>query len=119
MKIIKNENTEWTIADGYKKKIFFDEDDLHQPGTLAQIVVVEPGSEVKPHYHAGAFEVIYVVEGNALMIIKGEIVHTAPGDIILTEPDDIHSVKNDSDKAWKVFVFKTNHESGDSIWLDK
>jgi len=119
MKIIKNENTEWTIADGYKKKIFFREDDLHQDGTLAQIVVVEPGSEVKPHFHAEAYEVIYVVEGEALMSLKDETINTKPGDIILTEPNDIHSVKNNSDKPWKVFVFKTNNIIGDSVWLDK
>ena len=118
MKIIKAENADWTLADGYRKKIFFGENDLAQKGALAQIVVVDPGHEVKPHYHQKTYEAIYVVEGMAKFTINDTVHETAPGDIILTEPNDVHSVNNNSDKPWKVFVFKTNNVPDDSIWLD-
>ncbi len=119
MKIIKNENADWQIRESYRKKIFFDEKDMAQPGTLAQMVRVDPGDKVEPHYHHSTYEVIYVVEGEAQMTIKDQTTQTLPGDLILTEPGDVHSVHNNSDRPWKVIVFKTNHKPDDSTWIDQ
>lgn len=118
MKIVKLLSENWIQADGYRKNVMVSPDELKQKGSLAQIVVVGPGSQVKPHYHKKTCEIICVIEGQAMVSINDKSVLTRPHDIILTEPNDIHSVDNNGDADWKAIVFKTNASSNDSYWVE-
>ena len=116
MKIVKLLSENWIQADGYRKNVMLNSDELKQKGSLAQIVVVGPGSKVKPHYHKKTYEIICVIEGQALVSVNDKSVITKPHDMILTEPNDVHSVENDGETDWKAIVFKTNAAEDDSYW---
>lgn len=51
MKLVELKKDNWIQADGYRKSILLTAKDFNQEGCLAQIVVGEPGSKIKPHYH--------------------------------------------------------------------
>lgn len=117
MKFIKSHEGKWLQGKGYKKKILLENNDLNSPGTLIQIVAIEPGSEVMPHYHKKMTEVFHILEGEGTMVIEDKTFHLAPGDILTCEPHKIHSAKNTTISIFKYIVFKTNAENEDSYWI--
>jgi len=119
MKLIRRESNNWVQADGYRKNILMTENEIGVKGSLTQIVVVEAGSQVKPHYHKRTSELIYVIEGDCLFTVNDRTFPLQTGDLLLTEPGDIHSLVNDGPSAWQALVFKINAVADDSFWLDK
>ena len=119
MKLIKADTNNWIHADGYRKNILMTGDQIGAKGNLAQIVVVEAGSRVKPHYHKRTSELIYITEGSCLFTVNDSTFPLKPGDLLLTEPGDIHSLVNDGQTAWRALVFKVNAVANDSFWLEK
>jgi quercetin dioxygenase-like cupin family protein len=119
MRLINSSANNWIQADGYRKNILMTENEIGAKGSLAQIVVVEAGSKVKPHYHKQTSELIYVTDGSCLFTINDETFPLQIGDLLLTEPGDIHGLVNDGPSTWKALVFKINAVANDSFWLDK
>jgi len=113
---IKDEN--WIVGKAYKKQILADDTDFQSTGNLAQVVVIEPGSTVKPHYHKHTFEFYYVMEGRCKITIGNSVSELGWGDMMLTEPGDVHSVFNCTDSDFVVLVFKSNAKKDDTYWLE-
>jgi quercetin dioxygenase-like cupin family protein len=106
---------EWIEGAGYKKRILATPDELG-PGSLAQIVRIEPGNTVKPHHHGQTTEFFYILKGTATLTIAGEEHEAKPGDTYITKPGDMHSVKNNGKEDFELIVFKSNWREDDSYW---
>ncbi len=116
MKNIKVDPSKWISGKGYKKQILASPDDLDSGGTLAQIVEIEAGSVVEDHYHKETYEFYHVIEGEVTFEINGEVTKLKQGDMMITEPGDVHSVRNESERLFRILVFKTNVVEDDIYW---
>jgi quercetin dioxygenase-like cupin family protein len=116
MKYIPPSTESWVEGRGYKKQVLLTESDLLCPGTLVQLVVIEPHSEVPFHYHEKMTEVFHIIEGTGSMTVAGQTFNLGPGDTLTTEPQELHNAINSSDSPLRYVVFKTNATEGDSVW---
>ena len=116
MKYIPPSAERWIQGRGYKKQILLTESGLRCPGTLVQLVVIEPHAEVPFHYHNKITEVFHIIAGTGSMTVAGKTVALSPGDTLTTEPQELHNAVNTSDAPLRYMVFKTNATEGDSVW---
>lgn len=116
MKYIQSHDENWIEGRGYRKQILLREESLNCPGTLVQLVVIEPYAKVPFHHHKKMTEVFHVLEGTGSMVIGGQTFELKPGDTLTTEPNESHNAMNSSDVPLKYIVFKTNVVEGDSYW---
>ena len=117
MKKINVTAQNWVEAPGYKKQLLLSEKELRCNGTRVQMVVIPPHSTIENHYHKTSREFYYVLQGGCLLTINNETLRLSVGDMLLTEPDDVHKLINDSDKEFKLLVFKTNATEQDTYWI--
>ncbi len=108
--------SEWIQGEGYRKKVLYDEEDLGMDGTKVQVVEIESGNKVEPHYHKKQTEVFSIQNGEAVMGIGEEEYLAQEGDVLICKPGDLHYTKNDSSETFRLIVFKTNYEEEDSYW---
>ena len=116
MKFMPPSTENWIQGRGYKKQILLAESDLHCAGTLVQLVVIDPHSEVPFHRHRKMTEVFHIIEGTGSMTVAGTTFDLGPGDTLTTEPNELHNAINSSDVPLKYIVFKTNVTDGDCVW---
>ena len=118
MKYIKSkeifEKSGWIKEKGYKKKILLDEQDLKRQGSVLQMNIVEPNTNLASHHHKKMTEAVYVLSGEASLVINGKDFFMRPGDIITIEPNEIHNGRNPSHNEFKYLVFKTNFSEEDT-----
>ncbi|MFN2179673.1 MAG: cupin domain-containing protein [Candidatus Promineifilaceae bacterium] len=115
MKIIRLDEREPVEAEGYRKLILLDEEDLHSKGARVQIVTIQPGDTVADHYHERAREFYLVLQGRCELTVNGETSTLRRDDMLLMEPGDVHSLSNHGAIPFVVLVFKTNGEN-DTHW---
>jgi quercetin dioxygenase-like cupin family protein len=103
----------------YSKTIIFSGDDFAEEGHLLQVVTVPPSTKQRLHLHREQTEVFYVLEGQAVIEIGGEEFLARPGDAFICSPGDGHSLWNQSDRDFRLVVFKINRpDKDDSVWLE-
>ena len=70
------------------------------------VIVLKPGTSLKPHYHNQVEETFYFVDG-APKIIVNDVEHRVKvGDIFRLEPQDKHDIVNDTDSNIKAIMIK-------------
>lgn len=116
MKIVRSADKGWQDKDGYSKKIFLDEDDLHHPGSLVQEIKIKAGESAKPHHHKVQTEIFYFLTENGYWIINGQQMDFRIGDVLVIEPGDKHAVINDSAQDYIYLAFKIKYEPNDLYW---
>ena len=72
---------------------------------FCDLYCLKPGQSQKPHSHAGADKIYYVLEGEATIQIGDEEQVLGPGRIVLAPTDVVHGVRNASAQALSVLVF--------------
>jgi quercetin dioxygenase-like cupin family protein len=83
-------------------KIAFRPDKLNKvnlfdvPQFFLDVYCLEPGQEQKPHAHADAAKVYYVLEGEGTFLVDGEEHTLGPGHAVLSPAGEPHGVRNDS-----------------------
>jgi len=102
----------WVQDKGYKKKVLLED---QAGGAVLQINIAEPRTTLPSHYHKSTKEWIYILSGEATLIINDKKFPMKPNELITIEPDEIHTVRNDSEKEFKYLVFKSNVEKGDKF----
>jgi quercetin dioxygenase-like cupin family protein len=103
----------------YSKTIIFSGDDFAEEGHLLQVVTVPPRTKQRLHLHREQTEVFYVLEGQAAIEIGGQEFLAQPGDAFICSPGDQHSLWNQTDRDFRLVVFKINRpEEDDSVWLE-
>ncbi len=113
--ILKQDGWIQTKGQRLKKKILLTEKDLDQEGTLLQINVVGPKTNMEPHFHKKMTESVYILSGEAIIYIDGKDYDMKTGDLIIIDPNKTHGVKNHLDEEFKYLVLKTNFSQEDKF----
>ena len=110
MKFIKN--CQWIDGQEYKKRILIDK--LDKKIDLIEDVIVRSKGEIPIHEHDSTDEIFYVTDNSAVIIIEEKKYKINPGDMICVDRKEKHGFLNESDKPFKMIVFKLDHVKGDS-----
>lgn len=74
------------------------------PNFFCDVYCLEPGQEQKPHTHAGADKIYYVLEGRGLFLIGDEERKLSQHQLVLAPSDAMHGVRNTSDTRLTLLV---------------
>ena len=66
---------------------------------------LEPGQEQKPHSHAGADKVYYVIEGSGTFTVGDETREATIGEVVFAGSGSAHGVRNTGEKRLVLLVF--------------
>lgn len=110
MKRITHQN--WIKGKSYQKRIL--DDNLKGKINLIEDVIVKPGGIVPQHAHDQTDEIFYITENEAIMIVNDKEFKVSPGDFIYVDKNEKHGFRNESNKEFKMIVFKMNFEKSDS-----
>jgi quercetin dioxygenase-like cupin family protein len=75
------------------------------PRMFCDIYCLEPGQAQKPHAHAGADKVYFVLEGEGEFTVGAEQQRLGPGHAVLAPAEIDHGVRNASGGPLTVLVF--------------
>ncbi len=101
----------------YSKRIVFSSEDFAEGGHLLQVVTIPARTKQRLHTHREQTEVFYILEGEALMYIDGKEFLAKPGDAFICSPGDEHNVWNQSDRGFRLLVFKIGlPQEDDTDW---
>ena len=64
------------------------------PQIFMDVYCLEPGQEQKPHVHAGAAKVYYVLEGEGVFLVGEEEQSLGAGHAVLAPAEAPHGVRN-------------------------
>jgi len=110
MKRINHNN--WIQGESYQKRILIK--DLKEKINLIEDVIIIPKGEVPYHSHKSTDEIFYVIKNSSIMVVNNEEFEVGPGDMIYVGKNEGHGFRNESDKEFKMIVFKINFQKGDS-----
>jgi len=65
------------------------------PQLFLDLYCLEPGQEQRPHVHADAAKIYYVLEGEGTFLVGGETRRLGPGHAVLAPAGSEHGVRND------------------------
>ncbi len=111
MQIINHNN--WVKGKNYQKRILIE--DLKKKINLIEDVIVVSKGEIPCHSHDFTDEIFYIINNSAIMIVNNEEFEVNPGDMIYIDKNESHGFRNESDKEFKMIVFKINFQKGDSL----
>jgi len=119
MKKIQLNNIEWRDRFGYQKAVLFNEEELNSPGSKVQVIKIEPGGVIKPHFHKIRTEVFLVLQGQGVIKMGDEDNECSVNDLLLCEQNTVHAFRNTGNEDFILAVFRTN-DTGDSdmIFVD-
>lgn len=115
MRFLRLGDREPVQADGYRKHILLDGEELQSDGARVQIVTIEAGDTIADHYHQTTREFYIVLQGRCRLTVNGETVVIRRDDMLLIEPGDVHRLMNQGSIPFVLLVFKTNGEN-DTLW---
>jgi len=72
---------------------------------FCDLYCLNPGQSQKPHSHAGADTIYYVLEGDATIQVGDEEQVLGPGRIVLAPSEVVHGVRNASSQPLSLLVF--------------
>jgi quercetin dioxygenase-like cupin family protein len=75
------------------------------PNCFCDLYCLQPGQSQKPHSHAGADKIYYVLEGEATIQIGDEEQVLSSGRIVLALSEVVHGVRNTSSQPLSLLVF--------------
>ena len=110
MQKINHDN--WVKGKSYQKRILIEE--MKDKINLIEDVIVVPNGEIPCHAHDFTDEIFYIINNSAIMIVNNEEFQVNPGDMIYVDKKESHGFRNESDKEFKMIVFKINFQKGDS-----
>jgi len=102
----------WIRGKGYQKRILIKE--LKGKINLIEDVIIVPKGEIPWHSHDFTDEIFYIINNSAIMIVNDEEFEVNPGDMIYVNKNESHGFRNESDREFKMIMFKINFQKGDS-----
>jgi quercetin dioxygenase-like cupin family protein len=85
-----------------QEKVSFRPDKMNKVGVFdvpqlfLDVYCLEPGQEQKPHAHAGAAKIYYVLEGEGTFLVGAEERTLGAGHAVLAPAGEDHGVRNNS-----------------------
>jgi mannose-6-phosphate isomerase-like protein (cupin superfamily) len=111
MQRIKHNN--WIKGKSYQKRILIEK--LKEKIDLIEDVIISPKGEIPRHSHDFTDEIFYIINNSAIMIVNNEEFEVNPGDMIYINKNEHHGFRNESNKEFKMIVFKINFQKEDSL----
>ena len=74
------------------------------PRMFCDVYCLEPGQEQRPHAHAGADKIYYVLEGEGIFTVGNEEQTLARGSAVLAPAGVDHGVRNGSAERLRLLV---------------
>jgi len=102
----------WIKGKGYQKRILIE--DLKKKINLIEDVIIIPKGEIPCHSHEFTDEIFYITENSAIMIVNNKEFEVRQGDMIYVDKKESHGFRNESNKEFKMIMFKLNFRKGDS-----
>lgn len=88
--------------------------------SLSSSFVIIIKKEVKKHLHQFHSEQVYVISGEADMLLGDKTIHIKSGDLIFIPKNTPHAVKVTSATPLKIISFQApNYDGKDKVLLDK
>lgn len=109
----KINHNNWIKGKSYQKRILIE--DLKKKINLIEDIIVSPKGEIPCHSHEFTDEIFYITENSAIMIVNNEEYKVRPRDMIYVDKNESHGFRNESEKEFKMIVFKINFQKGDSL----
>ena len=103
----------WIKGKNYQKRILIDE--LKGKINLIEDVIVVPKGTILCHSHDFTDEIFYITNNSAIMTVNDKEFEVSPGDMIYVSKNESHGFRNESNKEFKMIVFKINFQKGDSF----
>lgn len=72
---------------------------------FCDLYCLQPGQSQRPHSHAGADKIYYVLEGEATIQVGDEEQMLGPGRMVLAPSEVVHGVRNASSQPLSLLVF--------------
>ncbi len=91
----------------FEPRMFTDSDNKIMLATLA------PGAYIGTHTHEGTSEIVYIIEGEAVMVCDGQREILRPGDVTYCPQGHTHSLRNESDRPLRFFAVVPEHKKGE------
>ena len=110
MQKINHDN--WIKGKSYQKRILIE--DLKKKINLIEDVIIIPKGEIPCHSHEFTDEIFYITENSAIMIVNNKEFEVKQGDMIRVDKNESHGFRNESNKEFKMIMFKLNFRKGDS-----
>ncbi len=89
----------------FEPRMFTDDNNKIMLATLA------PGAHIGMHTHEGNSEIVYILEGEAVMVCDGECEILRPNDASYCPQGHTHSMRNESDKPLRFFAVVPEHRA--------
>lgn len=109
----KINHNNWIKGESYQKRILIEE--LEEKINLIEDVIIAPKGEIPCHSHDFTNEIFYIIKNSAIMIVNNKEFKVDPGNIIYVDKNESHGFRNESDKEFKMIVFKINFQKEDSL----
>lgn len=108
------------VQEDYRKRIIFPPEDFDEEGHLLQVVTIPPHTRQRVHFHHEQTEVFYILEGETLITINAVEYLAKPGDAFICSPGEVHNLWNQTDRDFKLVVFKINlpKDEEDTHWVE-
>ncbi len=103
----------WIKGKSYQKRILIE--DLKKKINLIEDVIIVPKGEIPCHSHDFTDEIFYITENSAIMIVNNEEFEVKIGDMIYVDKNESHGFRNESNKEFKMIMFKINFQREDSL----
>jgi len=115
MKYIKSGSGTTVLGENYKKEVLLRDIDLVSPNAIAQLIIIEPRTTVKDHYHKKSTEIFYFLNGSVIFKIDDTETICSPGDLLVCEQNEMHEIRNESDTEARYLAVKTQVDD-DTFW---
>ena len=109
----KIHHANWIKGESYQKRILIEK--LEDKIDLIEDIIISPKGEIPCHSHDFTDEIFYITDNSAIMIVNDKEFKVNPGDMIYVNKNENHGFRNDSNKEFKMIVFKINFQNGDSF----
>ena len=109
----KIDHNNWIKGESYRKRILIEK--LKDKINLIEDIIISPKGEIPCHNHNFTDEIFYITNNSAVMIVNDKEFKVSPGDMIYVNKNENHGFRNDSNKEFKMIVFKINFQKEDSF----
>ena len=109
----KIDRDSWIKGESYQKRILIEK--LENRINLIEDIIISPKGKIPYHSHNFTDEIFYITDNSAVMIVNDKEFKVSPGDMIYVNKNENHGFRNDSNKKFKMIVFKINFQNGDSF----
>lgn len=119
MKYIPRQKGEIARKKDYSKRVIFKPQDFLETGHQLQEVTIPPQTTQRAHLHRQQTEAYFILSGKAVLTVSDKDYPANPGDAFIIFPNEVHSFANNSNRPFKLVVFKLDYpEKDDTIWYD-